>query len=207
MSVDRGQSESPSALRPTGPPIALQAGIGFRLGRVARVLRADWAGRVAGLSLTPPEVAVLRGVAERPGGSLRSLARTLGTEPMKAKRCVDDLEARGLLESAHRGNDRRSRALTLTSEGRRLAEHLDGLVRHQEEQLAGVLGPALRARLEEALAALERELGLGAPDNPSEAAEPVPRAQTARAQTARAQPARAQPAWTGTQATTTEEQR
>lgn len=137
----------------------LDAGLGFRLGRLHRALRAAWAQQLDGLGLTPPQAAVLRGVAGRHGCSLRALARVLGTEPMTAKRCVDDLERRGFVESAHRGPDRRPRALQLTAEGRVLVRRLDVLARRQEEQLATILG-ARRSQLEAAVAALEAALGL-----------------------------------------------
>ena len=79
---------------------------------------------------------------------------------MTAKRCVDDLERRGLVQSAHRGADRRPRALELTDEGLVLAARIDSLVREQERHLDTVLGPESRFRLEEALCALEADLGL-----------------------------------------------
>ncbi len=154
-----------SAARPSAPDqpaeqLLLESGLGFRLSRLTRTLRADWARELDELGLTTPQAAVLRGVAGRPGCSLRSLARTLGAEPMRAKRCVDDLEGRGLLTSAHRGADRRPRVLDLTADGRALARRVDTLVRRQEQRLDKVLGPDRRARLEGALAALEAGLSL-----------------------------------------------
>lgn len=141
-------------------PLPLEAGLGFRLSRLARALRAEWSAQLAELSLTPPQAAVLRGVAGFPGCSLRALARVLGAEPMTVKRCVDELEARGLLESAHRGEDRRPRGLELSPAGRRSAERIDTLVRQQEQELDAVLGPAARAGLDRGLATLERHLAL-----------------------------------------------
>ena len=124
------------------------------------MLRAEWAHELEGLGLTPPQAAVLRGVAERPGCSLRALARILGADPMKVKRCVDDLEGRGLLQSAHRGADRRPRALELTPESLALAARIDSLVRAREEHLAAVLGTDRLSGIESALGALESDLGL-----------------------------------------------
>ena len=150
-----------------GPPLA--AGLGFRLSRLTRTLRATWASELAAHELTPPEAAVLRAVADRPGCSLRALARTLGAEPMRAKRCVDELESRKLLASDHDGGARRSRALRLTPDGARLAATVSELVRHQEERLDGALGAPSRRALEAALAALEVHLDLPpAPTRPPE---------------------------------------
>ncbi len=158
--ADRGPDrvESPSPRR--SPPLQLEEGLGFRLGRLVRMLRAEWAIELEGLGVTPPQAAVLRGVAGRPGTSLRALARTLGADPMKVKRCVDVLERRGLVQSAHRGTDRRPRALHLTPEGPLLAARIDALVRAQEEHLASTLGPARLSDLEGVLAALEADAGL-----------------------------------------------
>ncbi len=142
------------------PPLQLEQSLGFRLGRLVRMLRAEWALELEGLGLTPPQVAVLRGVAGRPGCSLRALARTLGTDPMKVKRCVDVLERRGLIQSAHRGTDRRPRALRLAPESLALTARIDALVRAQEERLTSALGPARLSDLEGALAALEADVGL-----------------------------------------------
>ncbi len=140
---------------------ALEDGIGFRLSRLTRSLRAEWAGELAALGLTPPQAAVLRAIGARPGLSLRALARTLGTEPMRAKRCVDDLETAGLLRSAHRGEDRRPRELSLGPKGQELAGRVDMLVRRQEGRIDKVLGDNLRPGLDEALGALEGLLGIG----------------------------------------------
>lgn len=148
---------------------SLESGIGFRFSRLARTLRAQWATDLAALDLTPPQAAVLRGVAGRQGCSLRALARVLGTEPMTAKRCVDDLEGRGLLESAHRGSDRRPRALELTPAGRALAAQIDALVGRRDRWLKAVLGPQRVLQLEGAFDALEEVLALSSDEEPARA--------------------------------------
>ncbi len=145
-----------------GRPLPLDAGIGFRLSRLARAWRAQWTGELAALDLTPPQAAVLRAVAADPGCSVRGLARILGADPMHAKRCADDLEARGLLHSGHRATDRRSRTLGLTAGGTVLAARVDRLVRAREDHLAGALGAADLARLDAILGVLESTIGAGA---------------------------------------------
>jgi len=148
---------------PTGPE-GLEAGIGFRLSRVARVMRAAWAAEVANLGLTPPQVAVLRALSDDPGCSLRHLSRRLGTDPMSAKRCVDELEDRALIRSAHRGGDRRPRSLELTSQGAAMASKVEGMVGAREDLLSQVLGQRRRTALAEALGLLEDHLGLSSDD-------------------------------------------
>lgn len=151
----------------SGGQFLLESGLGFRLSRLVRAIRADWTRQLHDLGVTPPQAAVLRGVADSPGCSLRALARTLGAEPMRAKRCIDDLEARGLIESAHRGRDRRPRALELTADGLDLAHRISTLVQLHERRLDGALG-SCRSGLVEALVALESDLGLPAGPGPEE---------------------------------------
>lgn len=141
--------------------LGLGAGIGFRLGRLVRCLRSEWAAELARLELSPPQAAVLSALTERPGCSLRGLARVLGAEPMRIKRCVDELEQRGLLASAHHGGERRSRALELTPAGKSLSRRAGELARAQEQRFRAVLGPERRAGLDGAFSVLERALGLG----------------------------------------------
>ncbi|MGC8626996.1 MAG: methyltransferase domain-containing protein [Acidimicrobiales bacterium] len=97
-------------------------------------------------------------MADHPGCSLRSLARTLGSDPMNVKHCADELEHRGLLRSAHRSGDRRPRQLELTDLGREVCEQVEALVRDEESRLNAALGNEGRASLEGALSKLEAML-------------------------------------------------
>ncbi len=153
-----------AALAPGRPNLPLETGLGFRLARLTRTLRSQWAGALEPLELTTAQAAVLRAVATQPGRSLRSLARTLATDPMNAKRCVDHLEQRGLLRSEHRGEDRRSRALMLTDGGHLLAARVDALACEQEQRLEQWLGGAEhRSRFATTLGRLEARLDLTTP--------------------------------------------
>ena len=154
-------ADEPAGAVAGNKPMPLDAGIAFRLGRLTRTWRAQWAEELAALELTPPQAAVLRGVANDPGCSLRGLARLLGADPMHAKRCADDLESRSLLRSAHRAADRRSRTLGLTPAGEALAARVDELARAREVRLATTLGPADRSRLHAIVTALETATGIG----------------------------------------------
>ena len=140
--------------------VTLRDGLGFRLSRVARGLRQGWAEDLHPIGTTPPQVAVLRGIAEEPGCSLRSLARVLGTDPTNTKRCVDELRQRGLLTSRDRTGDRRPLGLALTDAGDAFVRTVDQLVTAQEKRIADALGPAGCRGLAEALDQLERLLGL-----------------------------------------------
>ena len=144
-----------------GGPMALSEGMGFRIGRLARTLRRSWTEQLVDLDLTPPLAAVLRGVAESPGVSVRALARTIGTDPMSIKRCADELESRGLLASGQRDGDRRPRTLTLTSRGTLTVSTIDQRLRLQEATFDTAFDEGERAAFEALLARLERALGVG----------------------------------------------
>ncbi len=157
--------------------LPLEGGLGFRLDRLVRALRAGWAAELAGIGLTPPQAAVLRGVAGADGVSVRALARRLGGDPMNVKRCADELEQRSLLRSGTDAGDRRPRVLTATDEGRALAGEVDRRVRGQDARLTDALGRTARPAFERALGALEADLGLAltpGADGPSGGGRPTP---------------------------------
>jgi len=137
---------------------ALDAALGFRLSRLARALRQDYARRLAPLQITPPQSALLRAVAESPECSLRALARRLASDPMATKRVADELERRGLLRSELAPAGRRVRRLSVTEAGTALAEAASALAAEQQEDLAGALGPAGLDQLQGLLGRLESRL-------------------------------------------------
>ena len=156
--------------------LPLAQGLGFRMSRLARTLRRTWAEELAGLGITPPQAAALRGIAQTPGCSLRSLARTLGTDPMSAKRCADELESLGLIRSERLPEDRRPRTLTITDSGLAVAGIVDVHVRHQEAQFNTQLSPGERTQFDITLTRLEEGLGIVGPppapqDGPTESGE------------------------------------
>ncbi len=159
-------STQPDPSHPSPEPLA--RGIGFRLSRISRTLRSQWASELADLELSPPEAAVLRGLAEHPGIALRELARVLASDPMSAKRCVDGLEARQLVVSGHRGNDRRPRTLTVTDEGGALVAELNRRMRLRERRLAALLSRDERHAFERVLGAFEHELDIDQPRSTKE---------------------------------------
>jgi len=156
--VDPGGRRQPV----TGRAVDLEEGLGFRLDRVQRNLRAGWAAELATLGLTPPLAATLRGVRQHPGTCVRGLSRVLGADVMTVKRRVDALEARGLVRTTLRPDDRRLRCLEMTPAGRRLVRQVDERLRAREAVFDGLTPGQLHA-LEEILTNLERRLDLGNP--------------------------------------------
>ncbi|MHB1594969.1 MAG: MarR family winged helix-turn-helix transcriptional regulator [Streptosporangiaceae bacterium] len=143
---------------------ALESGLGFRLGRAHRILRAAWERRIADLGLTPPQAAILRAACEWRGCGLRELARRTHTDPMNAKRLADHLERDGLVRSVTDPDHRQRRVLEPTPEGLAIAAALSGRAAAWGQGLSELIGAddiaqihALLDRLEQAVLAAERD--------------------------------------------------
>ena len=148
---------------------ALEAGLGFRLGRAHRMLRASWEETIADLGLSPPQAALLRAVAQRPGCGLRELARLMHTDAMNAKRLADHLERAGLLASSSDPGHRQRRVLRLTRPGATLARELGRRAADHQQALARLIGPAEVTRLLDLLDRLETAVASGLPPGPAAA--------------------------------------
>jgi len=145
--------------------VALEASAGFRLARLARVRRERWAGHLRELGLTPPQAAIMRATREHQGQALRAVARTLNTDVMSVKRCVDELENRGWITTSTREDDRRMRVVNLTTRGEDLMVRLDALARAHENNLRERLGEAHYALLIDLIDSMERAEGIGSHDD------------------------------------------
>ena len=163
----------PSEAQPKSPRTSpLETGLGFRLDRLVRTMRTAWSAELAELDLTPPQAAVLRGVASAEGTSVRALARQLGGDPMNIKRCVDELERRGMVASATDPDDRRPRLLSLTDQGWHVAVQVDRRVDAQHASLTSEFTDAERARFDGTLSKLEAALGIGTTGDTADRASP-----------------------------------
>ena len=119
---------------------SLESGLGFRLGRGHRIVRGAWHARIADLGLSGAQASTLRAIAERPGSGIRELARTLGTDPMNAKRLADGLETAGLVASCADPADRRVRVLNPTPAGVQLAREVEDRARAWAATLEAMVG-------------------------------------------------------------------
>ncbi|WP_157016570.1 MarR family winged helix-turn-helix transcriptional regulator [Mesorhizobium xinjiangense] len=90
--------------------------IGFLVGDLSRLFRAEFERRIAriGLSVTPAEARTLANIARC--GSMRQhlLAERLGVEAMTLSGTLDRLESRGLIARAPDPADRRAKLVSLT---------------------------------------------------------------------------------------------
>lgn len=158
-----GLGQSPAGGQPRP---GLEAGLGFRLGRAHRLLRSDWEQAIADLGLSPPQAALLRVVAQRPGCGLRELARRMNTDAMNAKRLADHLQRAGLVKSEADPRHRQRRVLRPTGAGAGLAAELERRAAAQQRQLATLIGPAEVAHLLTLLDRVEAAVAASPPGSP-----------------------------------------
>lgn len=145
--------------------LPLEAGVGFRLSRLVRNLKKDWAEELIEIGVTPPQAAILRAVGLWPESSVRFIARTLDSDPMNVKRCVDELEAKGLIASGIREGGRTSRRLSLSERGANLVVEIDTLARAQQSWIEEGLGAELLSQLGRSIDGLETLLSKVSDDN------------------------------------------
>lgn len=102
----------------------------FRLIRLHQALYNEVAGRLRSIGLSVPQFDVLSTLTEREGMSQRELAERLYVTKGNVSGLIDRLVEAGLVERHSIPEDRRSHALHLTSEGKRLAGL--GITAHQK---------------------------------------------------------------------------
>ncbi|WP_222434952.1 MarR family winged helix-turn-helix transcriptional regulator [Falsiphaeobacter marinintestinus] len=93
----------------------------------------------AGVSLTPVQFAALSAIQEKPGIDQATVAGMIAYDRATLGKVIDRLDARGLVARSKSRKDRRSKELTLTSEGAALLkEALPFVKKVQPAILAGL---------------------------------------------------------------------
>jgi len=90
---------------------------------------------VRAIGLDSREVMLLWNVAIEEGRSQRELAEALRLPGSRVVALVDKLEAGGWLQRRLSANDRRTRALHLTSKGRKLVDRIMDIAAEHEDEL------------------------------------------------------------------------
>jgi DNA-binding MarR family transcriptional regulator len=139
----------------TGLIQALDASIaGFNQdGRLGRDRATRRASRLTGLDWTYSALLMLEGMKENAGVRLTDLAALVGTTPPTVTKLMKTLEVRGLIDRTPHEQDGRASIVSLTEEGRRVAEALAGA---RLEALQTVLGGWSEDDLERLTVLLER---------------------------------------------------
>ncbi|HEU0315783.1 MAG TPA: MarR family winged helix-turn-helix transcriptional regulator, partial [Solirubrobacteraceae bacterium] len=96
--------------------------VGFTISTLGYEIARRFREMLAPLGLEPREFALLRAVGADEGRSQQAVGARLKIASSRMVGFVDVLEARGLLERRLNADDRRTRALHLTDQGRDLLE-------------------------------------------------------------------------------------
>jgi DNA-binding MarR family transcriptional regulator len=134
--------------------------VGFMLSSTGYAVSRRFHQVLAPLELEPREFALLRAVSVAEGQTQQALAERLQIPPSRMVAFVDALEARGLLERRHNPEDRRTRELHLTADGRALLAQAIDLAFALEGDLCAELSAAEREQLLELLRRVGGRLGL-----------------------------------------------
>jgi MarR family transcriptional regulator, lower aerobic nicotinate degradation pathway regulator len=149
MSIERGNLklvEEPAA------EYRLDEQIGFLLRRANQRHLAIFARAIP--DLTPPQFAALAKLAEVGETSQNQLGQFVAMDAATIKGVIDRLKARGLVELANHGSDRRRLVVSLTATGRETVAALLPLAQGITEETLSPLSPKEAATLVKLLAKL-----------------------------------------------------
>jgi DNA-binding MarR family transcriptional regulator len=130
------------------------------LSQVGAHSAARFAERLEPLGLTPPQVGILKVIAEADGLSQQALGERLGTFPSRLVGLLDELEGRRLVERRDNPSDRRSYALYLTEAGREALVMIGRVGREHQHALCASLDESEQVQLAELLRRIAAEQGL-----------------------------------------------
>ncbi|WP_119388556.1 MarR family winged helix-turn-helix transcriptional regulator [Taklimakanibacter lacteus] len=144
------------------PAFELARFLPFRLNRLAAEISEQLSALYAErFQIDIPQWRVLATLSAGGDWTARAIVASTRTHKSTISRAVEALEDRGLIESVQSKEDKREYRLRLTSSGRRLFRELEPLVLDYERRLLNQLGDSEERRMEKAIGALERALGLG----------------------------------------------
>ena len=128
---------------------------------IARMLQSFFACRVADLSVTRSQWSAIAVVARRPGATQRMIAEALEMSEASAGRLIDRLCADGLLERRERENDRRVKAVYVTSAAEPLLTRMSKTAEESDERVFNGFSEDELDRLEDYLDRIYANLGKG----------------------------------------------
>jgi DNA-binding MarR family transcriptional regulator len=135
--------------------------LAFLLSQVGIHASRRFAERIAAVDLNPPLFRVLNLVAAAEGRSQQAIAAAIGIPPSRMVALVDELEQRSLVERRPDPEDRRVRALFLTSKGKRCLTRGRKIAADHEAELTAGMSAVDRKRLLALLQKIVDEQTLG----------------------------------------------
>jgi DNA-binding MarR family transcriptional regulator len=145
--------------RDTGVEVPSRS-VGFTISTTGYAISRRFQEVLEPLGLHPRELAVLQAVARAEGVTQQGIAERVGLPASRMVALVDSLQARGLLERRQNRDDRRARALHLTSRGRELLGRAFATAVEQEQRLVGDLSEEEREQLLQLLGRVGGHVGI-----------------------------------------------
>lgn len=138
----------------------LDTHLGYWLRLVSNHVSHGFAAKVAAHGVTLAEWVVLRELFDHERLAPSALADALRMTRGAISKLVDRLAAKGLVEKASGGDDRRFQSIALTPAGRALAPRLAELADANDAEFFGHLTPDEAGRLEATLKQIVRRRGI-----------------------------------------------
>jgi DNA-binding MarR family transcriptional regulator len=132
----------------------------FLLAQIGSHAAARFAERLLAVGLAPPHAGILRMLGGESGITQQALASRLQIVPSRLVALLDTLDSRGLVERRRNQDDRRSHALHLTADGRKMLGTLGEISREHQRDLLASLSDDERRQLHELLQRVADEQGL-----------------------------------------------
>lgn len=131
---------------------------GFLISDVGRLLRRNFDVRARSIGVTRPQWKLLTTLARNEGANQGRLADLIDVEPISLCRMIDRLEESGLVERRTDPTDRRAWRIYLTEQAHPILSELRTLADELLDQALDGLFAEDRARLDESLQRIRRNL-------------------------------------------------
>jgi DNA-binding MarR family transcriptional regulator len=154
--TNRPEKAGAAARKPVSEDPTLRQFVGYNLKRAYMVILEDLHRLLGDYELRLSTFSALALIADNPGIAQSGLAQALSIERSSTVVVVDDLEGRELISRNKVPGDRRSYALRVTLEGRRLLDRLQVAVQAHEDRLLRDLHADEREMLVSLLNRIER---------------------------------------------------
>ena len=141
-------------MKPSAKPVrrsielgSLNERVGYFVRRLQVWIFQDFIRTLKGVQVRPAQYSVLVLIGANPALSQSDLADALGIERARLVRLLDGLDRRGWTIRLPSTVDRRSHALFLTPEGRKMLQRVEALVARHEAHVVDRLGSERRQKV------------------------------------------------------------
>ncbi len=121
--------------------------LGYVLRRAQMAVFRDFFSAFEAFDIRPAQYSILTVIECNPGLKQSEVSEALGVQRTNFVAMVDELQRRGLVLRDPAPDDRRSYALVLTEEGRRLMGELHEVAEQHEQRIADAIGAETRRRM------------------------------------------------------------